>query len=133
MDKSGILAHNESVLLLEGEIMEMSIFPKSQSELVEIGNLVERLSELPNVEQVRAIRHKDDLQEITFEILSYTDFDLTRQLAEQATRLVHEVEWKLCDITENSNWDFGTQILRKFSSKVKEDQILSFSDVKSKY
>ena len=110
-----------------------SIFTKSQPELVKITNLVQRLSELPNVEQVRAIRHKDDCHEITFEILSYADFDSTRQLAEQATRLVHEVEWQLCETTQNNNWDFGTQILRKFSSNVKQDQIVSFSDVKSEY
>jgi hypothetical protein len=104
---------------------------KSQPQL-EIQNLVERLSELENVEQVRAISHsKNDLHEITFEILCYADFHETRKVAEEATRLVIETEWKLCDITKQDDWDFGTQILREFGSNVKKDQIVSSSNVKS--
>jgi uncharacterized HAD superfamily protein len=104
---------------------------KSQPQL-EIQNLVQRLSELQDVEQVRAIRHnKNDLYEITFEILCCADFHTTRKVAEEATRLVVETEWKLCDITKQDDWDFGTQILREFTLNVKKNQIVSSSDVKS--
>ncbi len=102
------------------------------SGFTEIQDLVQRLANLPNVEAARAVANKSgDLHEVTFEILSYVDFDEVRQLAEQATALVIETEWELCDISKNENWYFGTQVLRKFKSNFPENQIVAFSYAQS--
>ncbi|WP_373527138.1 hypothetical protein [Nostoc sp.] len=102
--------------------------------LAEINSLVQRLSKLENVGQVRAVTYNNnDLHEITFEILSHADFDATRKLAEKATALVVETEWKVCDITKSEDWDFGTQILRDFGSNIKKNQIVTFSNAQSEY
>jgi len=105
---------------------------KNFSGFTEIKDLVQRLANLPNVEAARAISSKiGDLHELTFEILSHGDFDEARQLAEQATALVIETEWKLCDISKNENWYFGTQVLRKFKSNFQKNQIVAFSYAQS--
>lgn len=102
------------------------------SGLTEIENLVKRLANLPNVKEARAVSHKSgDFHEITFEILSDADFDEARYLAEQATELVIEAEWKLCDISKDENWYFGTQVLRKFQSNLSENKIVASSHARS--
>ncbi len=99
---------------------------------LEIDNLVCRLAQLKNVQEVRAVRSKNDLHEITFQILSYADFHDTRKLAETATALVVETEWKIWDISNEDDWDFGTQVLSDFGSSIKNNQIVSFSNAQSK-
>jgi hypothetical protein len=108
-------------------------FSNEKSVLLEINNLVHRLAQLENVEKVRDVRSKNDSHEITFQILSYADFDNTRKLAEIATALVVETEWKICDISNQEDWDFGTQVLSDFGSSIKNNQIVSFSNAQSKY
>lgn len=100
---------------------------------LEIEKLVRRLAQLENVESVRAVRSKNDSHEITFQILSYADFDETKKLAEKATALVVETEWKIYDISNEEDWDFGTQVLSDFGSSIKNNQIISFSNAQSKY
>lgn len=92
-----------------------------------------RLAQLENVESVRAVRSKNDSRSVIFQILSYADFDDTRKLAETATALVVETEWKICDISNQEDWDFGTQVLSDFGSSIKNNQIVSFSNAQSKY
>lgn len=108
-------------------------FSNGKSISLEIDNLVYRLAQLENVEEVRAVRSKNDSHEITFQILSYADFHNTRKLAETATALVVETEWKICDISNEEDWDFGAQVLRDFGSSIKNNQIISFSNAQPKY
>lgn len=102
--------------------------------LAEIEQLVQQLAGLPGVEQVRAVAHDpDNLHEVTFEILSHVDWPERRKLAEKATALVIDTEWKLCDATQNEDWHFGTQMLRKFSSNLDENQVVASSYDRAQY
>ncbi|MBE9129283.1 MULTISPECIES: hypothetical protein [unclassified Coleofasciculus] len=98
------------------------------SGFTEIEKLVKSLAKLPGIERVRAVSHKpDDLHEVTFEILSYIHPPERRELAAKAMALVRETEWMLCDTTNDGDWDFGTQMLRKFPTVSNENQVIASS------
>lgn len=98
------------------------------SGLTEIKELVDSLTKLPGVEQVRAVSHKpDDFHEVIFEILSHVNPPERRELTAKAVALVRETEWKLCDTTNDEDWDFGTQMLRKFPIVSSENQVIASS------
>ncbi|NEP60725.1 MAG: hypothetical protein F6K31_27645 [Symploca sp. SIO2G7] len=94
----------------------------------EIESLVHSLAQLPGVEEVRAVSHQpDDLHEVTFEVLSDIEPPERRELFAKALVLVRETEWMLCDTTDEDDWDFGTQMLRKFPTLLDENQVIASS------
>ncbi|NER20578.1 MAG: hypothetical protein F6J86_35220 [Symploca sp. SIO1B1] len=94
----------------------------------EIEKLVKSLAQLPGVEEVKAISHQpDDLHEVTFEILSHLESPERRELAAKAMILVRETEWMLCETTNEDNWDFGTQMLRRFPTFLNANQVIASS------
>lgn len=108
-----------------------STFTESQPKL-RIENLVQQLSELPNVEQVRAVASKNTkLNEITFEVLSNVDFDEEIELEKAAINLVVKTELELCKLFKAESWYFRTQLLKQFDTSVNNSQIIKFSNAQS--
>ncbi len=92
---------------------------------------MQKLAELPNVYQVRAIANSsNNLYEVTFEVLpSNIDSPENGELVKRAISLVIDAEWKLSDITNNESWLFGVQMVGGFEFNPKENRVVASSYV----
>jgi len=115
------------------ERLEEEAKPPSETEagLTEIKEVVQKLAELPNVYQVRAIANSfNNLHEVTFEVLpSNIDSPENAELAKRAISLVIDAEWKLSDITNNESWLFGVQMVGGFEFNPKDNRVVASSYV----
>jgi hypothetical protein len=92
---------------------------------------VQKLAELPNVYQVRAIANSsNNLYEVTFEVLpSNIDSPENGELVKRAISLVIDAEWKLSDLTNNESWLFGVQMVGGFELNPKDNRVVASSYV----
>lgn len=111
--------------------MEQALSRETEVGLAEIKEVVQKLAELPNVQQVRAIANSfNDLHEVTFEVLpSNIDSPENGELAKRAISLVIDAEWKLSDITNNESWLFGVQMVGGFELNPKDNKVVASSYV----
>ena len=119
---------NEGISRLQAEAKYPS---ETEVGLTEIKEVVQKLAELPNVEQVRAIANSlNELYEVTFEVLpSNINSPRNGELAKKAISLVIDAEWKLSDITNNESWLFGVQMVRGFEFTPKDNRVVASSYV----
>jgi hypothetical protein len=126
--------HDERAKALE--VQEMSFVTLTHDEETEVGfteikEVVQKLAELPNVEQVRAIaNNSNNLYEVTFEVLpSNIDSPENGELAKKVIFLVIDAEWKLSDLTNNESWLFGVQMVGGFELHPQDDRVVASSYV----
>lgn len=115
---------NEKISRLQAEAKSPS---KTEVGLTEIKEVVQKLAELPNVEQVRAIANNpNNLYEVTFEVLpSNIDSPENGELSKKAIALVIDAEWKLSDVTNNESWLFGVQMVGGFEFHPKDNRVVA--------
>ncbi|HLP90471.1 MAG TPA: hypothetical protein VK184_18030 [Nostocaceae cyanobacterium] len=106
----------------------------SSQELAEINSLVNRLSLISNIQQIRVVAYNpNDWQEITVDVLSDVEADKRMNLAKEILSLAIEAEWKLDEISKNKSWDFGVRILDKFEYNINHNQVIISKDVEQKH
>ena len=110
---------------------EAKLPSETEAGLTEIKEVVQKLAELPNVYQVRAIANSsNNLYEVTFEVLpSNIDSPENGELVKRAISLVIDAEWKLSDLTNNESWLFGVQMVGGFELNPKDNRVVASSYV----